>query len=57
MSKIKVIFDKSTKSGFNPGDSAMLEPGHAAEVVKSGDAHYDKPPAKPKAKAKAKKEK
>jgi hypothetical protein len=44
--KVKVIFNKSTKSGFNQNDSAMLSEKDAADVVKSGDAHYESPPIK-----------
>ena len=42
--KVKVIYDKATDDGFNPGDSAMLEEPRAAVVVKNGDAHYETPP-------------
>lgn len=51
--KLKVIYRRSTKSGFNNGDSRMLEPDEAAKVVHTGDAYYEKP-LKPKSKEKAK---
>ena len=51
--KVKVIYDRSTNTGFNRFDSAMLEPAEAAKVVKSGDAHYEKLP-KSKSKEKPK---
>lgn len=52
--KVKIIYNKSTKSGFNQNDSAMLYPSEAALIVKSGDAHYDKAPVKSKVKEKGK---
>jgi len=42
--KVKVIYDRSTKSGFNQNDSAVLDIEEARAVVKSGDAHYESPP-------------
>ena len=51
MSKVKVIYDRSTYTGFNRFDSAMLDPVEAAKVVKNGDAHYE---TKPKSKSKEK---
>ncbi len=45
--KTKVIYNKSTPSGFNLGDSAMLEEEEAAKVVEAGDADYEVAPAPP----------
>ena len=42
--RVKIIYDKSVDSGFNPGDSQMLDEELAADVVKTGDAHYETPP-------------
>lgn len=41
--KVKIIYDRVVE-GFNPGDAAHYEKKEAAEIVKSGVAHYEEKP-------------